>query len=152
MMAATEPWITLGRSVDQSLAVVTDPSCETYVLADDSSVQGFVVVSMAGAFRGYIRSVCVRADSRGGGLGGRLIAFAEDRIFAESPNVFMLVSTFNHGARRLYQRLGYEVIGELKEFWLRGHGELLLRKTRGPLSEFTPSPIPDPLSPVPGPR
>jgi hypothetical protein len=31
--------------------------------------QGFVVVSMAGAFRGYIRSVCVRADRRGAGLG-----------------------------------------------------------------------------------
>lgn len=138
MMSSSEPWLTLGRTVDQSLAVVSDATCETYVLADESSVEGFIVISMAGAFRGYIRSVCVRADRRGGGLGGRLIAFAEQRIFAESPNVFMCVSTFNQGARKLYERLGYAVVGELKEFMIRGHGELLLRKTRGPWLEFRP--------------
>jgi ribosomal protein S18 acetylase RimI-like enzyme len=139
MMAGSEPWLTLGRSVDQSLAVVTDPTCETYVAADESSAQGFVVLSMAGAFRGYIRTVCVRADRRGAGLGRRLIAFAEERIFADSPNVFMCVSTFNHAAQRLYERLGYVVVGELTDFLVRGHGEILLRKTRGPWTEFRPS-------------
>jgi ribosomal protein S18 acetylase RimI-like enzyme len=138
MMAATEPWITLRRSLDQSMAVVADRSCETFVLTDESSVVGFVVLSMAGSFRGYIRSVCVRPERRGEGLGRRLLAFAEERIFRESPNVFMCVSTFNHDARRLYDRLGYAVVGELTEFMIRGHGELLLRKTRGPWSEFQP--------------
>jgi RimJ/RimL family protein N-acetyltransferase len=36
-------------------------------------------------------------------------------------------------ARRLYERLGYELIGELRDDLVRGSSELLLRKTIGPL-------------------
>jgi ribosomal protein S18 acetylase RimI-like enzyme len=64
------------------------------------------------------------------------VEFAERRILQVSPNVFMCVSSFNHGARRLYQRLGYQVIGELPDYLVRGHSEILLRKTTGPLAGF----------------
>jgi ribosomal-protein-alanine N-acetyltransferase len=53
--------------------------------------------------------------------------------------VFMCVSSFNDGARRLYQRLGYQVVGELTDYIVRGHSEILLRKTSGPLATFTPN-------------
>jgi len=139
MMAETEPWSTLGRTYDQSLSVVIDPTCETYVLADEASVLGFVVVSFAGPFRGYIRSLCVRYEQRDHGLGSELLQFAEERIFRESPNVFMCVSTFNDAAQRLYARRGYEVVGQLDDFLIRGQGEVLLRKSRGPWSEFRPA-------------
>lgn len=39
-------------------------------------------------------------------------------------------------ARRLYARLGYTVIGEFTDCWMRGASEILLRKTLGPLHEF----------------
>jgi ribosomal protein S18 acetylase RimI-like enzyme len=139
MMAETEPWSTLGRTYDQSLAVIQDPTCEAYVLADESSVLGFIVLSFQGPFRGYIRSVCVRYERRDRGFGSELLQFAEDRIFRESPNVFMCVSTFNEAAQRLYARLGYEVVGLLPDFLIRGQGEVLLRKSRGPWSEFRPA-------------
>ena len=48
----------------------------------------------------------------------------------------MCVSSFNLGARRLYERLGYKVVGELSDYIVRGHSELLLRKTTGPLAGF----------------
>jgi ribosomal protein S18 acetylase RimI-like enzyme len=64
------------------------------------------------------------------------MAFAERRILAETPNVFICVSSFNDGARRLYERLGYEVVGELKDYIVAGHSEILLRKTIGPLTGF----------------
>jgi len=63
------------------------------------------------------------------------MCYAEERIFLETPNVFLLVSSFNTGARNLYQRLGYEEIGEFKDFIVRGHSEILMRKTKGPLTE-----------------
>lgn len=138
LMASTEPWITLRRTERQSLVVVSDPTCETHVLVEGDTVLGFVVLTLHGAFRGYIRSICVRADRRGAGLGSRLLAWAEERIFRESPNVFMCVSTFNRDAARLYERRGYAVVGELTDFLVRGHGEILLRKTRGPWAEFQP--------------
>jgi ribosomal protein S18 acetylase RimI-like enzyme len=46
------------------------------------------------------------------------------------------VSSFNEGARRLYQRHGYEVVGELTDYIVKGHSEILLRKTFGPIASF----------------
>ena len=134
IMATSEPWITLRRDFEASLAAVTNPDRETYVAVDHAGVAGFVVINMHGAFVGYLQSVGVRADSRSSGLGTRLVAFAEERIFRETPNVFLLVSSFNDRARRFYERLGYERIGELKDFIVGGYSELLMRKTRGPLT------------------
>ena len=64
------------------------------------------------------------------------MAFAEKRIFSETPNVFVCVSSFNKGAQRFYERLGYEVIGELRDYIISGHSEILLRKTIAPLTDF----------------
>jgi ribosomal protein S18 acetylase RimI-like enzyme len=66
-----------------------------------------------------------------------MVAFAEQRILKASPNVFMCVSSFNHDARRLYERLGYRVVGELTDYLVHGHSEILLRKTTGPMAGFT---------------
>jgi len=43
------------------------------------------------------------------------------------------VSSFNPRARALYERLGYEMIGELKDYLIEGASELLMRKTIGPI-------------------
>lgn len=109
-MTESEPWRTLGRDYATSLRIVSDPVKEAYVAA----------------------------SARGQGLGTRLVAFAETRIFRESPNVFMTVLSFNTGAQRLYERLGYQRVGELTDYLVAGHAEILLRKTLGPLSAFQP--------------
>jgi N-acetylglutamate synthase-like GNAT family acetyltransferase len=96
---------------------------------------------MHGGFVGYIQSVCVAAGWRNTGIGSQLMAFAEKRIFSETPNAFILVSSFNQDARRLYERLGYEVVGELKDYIISGHSEILLRKAIAPLAEFEGGPI-----------
>jgi ribosomal protein S18 acetylase RimI-like enzyme len=133
--------MTLGRGFDASLAVMTAADNEAYVALDGEQVTGFVVLCMHGALVGYLKSVAVREEWRSRGLGRHLIAFAEDRIFTEAANVFLLVSSFNRRARRLYERLGYEFVGELTDYWLPGHSELLLRKTRGPISAVGAGPI-----------
>ena len=139
IMAGSEPWVTLGRSYERSLEIVRDPAREVSVAVDDGGVLGFVIVCMVGAFVGYIQTVAVSDAARGHGLGTRLVEHAERRIFRDSPNVFLCVSTFNPDARRLYERLGYSAVGELTEYLIPGHGELLLRKSRGPWSTFTPA-------------
>ena len=133
MMCASEPWITIGRDFDQSLKIVSDPTREVYVAENNGRTEGFIILNMRGAFVGYIQTVCVDPTARGAGLGTQLVQFAEKRIFAETPNVFLCVSSFNPRARQLYERLGYELIGELRDYLVRGHSELLMRKTIGPL-------------------
>jgi ribosomal-protein-alanine N-acetyltransferase len=138
LMSSSEPWITLGRGYEPSLKALSDPSREIYVARVEEDLAGFLILLMQGAFVGYIQTICVAPEHRNRGVGRRLIAFAEERVFRESPNVFLCVSSFNTAAQRLYLRLGYELIGELKDFIVRGHSELLMRKTRGPLREFRP--------------
>ena len=136
MMAGTDPWMTLGRGYEASLRIIKDPSREVYVAVDESGLAGCLVLCMVGAFIGYIQTVIVAPDRQGKGIGSQLVAFAEDRIFRQSPNAFLCVSSFNSGARRLYERLGYRYVGELSDYIVRGHSELLFRKTQAPWNEF----------------
>jgi [ribosomal protein S18]-alanine N-acetyltransferase len=143
MMSTSEPWVTLGRTYEAALAIVRDSSRQVFVLRSDPGVAGFVIICMTGAFVGYIQTVCIDAGRRGLGLGSKLIEFAEGLILSQSPNVFMCVSSFNHDARRLYERLGYQVVGELTDYIVPGYSEILLRKTTGPLTGFRPQPMPE---------
>jgi ribosomal-protein-alanine N-acetyltransferase len=136
LMTASEPWVTLGRTYGASLGIIQDPSREVYVARDGTGLAGFLILCMTGAFVGYIQTICIDPARRGQGLGSRLVEFAEQRILQVSPNVFMCVSSFNLDARRLYERLGYKVVGELTDYLVRGHSEFLLRKTLGPLTGF----------------
>jgi ribosomal protein S18 acetylase RimI-like enzyme len=138
LMAASEPWITLGRSYETSLGIIQDREREVYLARDETGLAGFLILCMTGSFVGYIQTVCIDPTRRGQGLGSRLVEFAEQRILRVSPNVFMCVSSFNDDARRLYERLGYKVVGELTDYIVRGHSEVLLRKTTGPLTGFSP--------------
>jgi ribosomal-protein-alanine N-acetyltransferase len=139
LMASSEPWLTLGRTYEASLTIIQDPTREVYLLWNDGVIAGFVILCVTGAFVGYIQTVCIHPDCRGQGWGSRLVAFAEQRILREFPNVFLCVSSFNPDARRLYERLGYTVVGELTDYIVRGHSEILLRKTIGPITEFRPA-------------
>jgi ribosomal-protein-alanine N-acetyltransferase len=136
LMCSSEPWITLGRSYETSLAVVADPTREVYLARDRSGLAGFLILCMTGAFVGYIQTICVDPRCRGRGLGSTLLQFAEQRIRRTSPNIFMCVSSFNERAQRLYQRHGYAVVGELTDYIVKGHSEILLRKTFGPITSF----------------
>lgn len=140
MMCSSDPWITLGRTYERCLAAVSDPTRELYVARAADSLMGFVLLTMKGQFPGYITSVCVTAAARGSGLGTQLVTFAEQRIHRESPNVFLCVSSFNPGARRLYERLGFELVGTLEDFLVEGYDELLFRKSIGPWDTFRPEP------------
>ncbi len=136
LMAASEPWVTLRRDAAACLALIQHPDREAYVAVEGGAPVGVLVLSLRGALTGYLQSVCVAPAARGRGVGTALVRFAEARIFRESPNVLICVSSFNPGARRLYERLGYRFVGELTDYIVRGHSELLYRKTIGPIADF----------------
>ncbi len=140
LMIASEPWVTLGRDFETALALVSDPTREAYWIEHAGAWAGFLLLYLQGPFRGYIQTICLAPELQGLGLGSAVLRWAEDRIFRESPNVFLCVSDFNTGALRLYRRLGYDLIGALPDFLIAGSAELLLRKSRGPWSTFRPAP------------
>jgi len=142
LMAASEPWVTLRRDPEALLRFLREPGRERYVAYLGDRLAGLLVLNLQGAFVGYLQTICIAPDCRDRGLGTRLIAFAEARIFRDHPNVFLCVSSFNQAARRLYARLGYAVVGELTDYLVPGHSEMLLRKSQGPLLSPTSSPGP----------
>ena len=144
LMASSDPWLTLGYGYDTLLRTMRATGREIYLAhADrDARLAGFIILNLQGTFVGYIQTICIAAEFRGQGCGSQLVAFAEERIFRDHPNVFLCVSSFNHSARKLYESLGYAQVGELTDFLVAGHSEILMRKTRGPISTFKPA---DPL-------
>jgi ribosomal protein S18 acetylase RimI-like enzyme len=112
---------------------LTDATREAHVATVDNQIVGVLILHLAGPLNGYLQTVAVHPDWRGRGFGARLMGFAEERILRQSPNVFLCVSAFNHRAQIFYERLGYQRVGELPDFLVRGRAEILMRKTRGPL-------------------
>jgi ribosomal-protein-alanine N-acetyltransferase len=138
-MAVSEPWLTLGLTAEQAFQRLTDPTREVHVATVDHQIVGALVLFLDGPLNGYIQTIATHPDWRGCGLGTQMMHFAEERIFHQSPNVFLCVSSFNERAQNFYEQLGYERVGELPDFLVKGHSEILLRKTRGPLLTFTPA-------------
>ena len=138
LMSTSEPWLTLGRGYEACLTLLLNPAKEVLVAVNGSSVDGFVIIDLNGAFVGYLQTIGVRVEARGQGVGTALIRAAEERIFQRGPNVFICVSAFNTDARRLYERLGYEMVGTLKDYLIAGYDEILLRKSISPWTGFKP--------------
>jgi ribosomal-protein-alanine N-acetyltransferase len=136
MMVESEPWITLRRGFDAAFKLTADPTKEVYVARAGKELAGHIVVNVEGPFAGYIQALVVTPEWRGRGIGEQLLRFAEERIFRDSPNVFLCVSGFNPRAQKFYARIGYERIGELKDYVIKGESEFLMRKSIGPKDEF----------------
>ena len=129
LMAASEPWITLGRGLEACRAVCGLPGYELFVAHDEGRPQGFVLLHPRGAMGSpYVASVAVAPESRGKGLGARLLGFVEDRYRGRARHIFLLVSSFNPRARKLYERLGYTAVAELKDYVIEGASEILMHK------------------------
>ena len=136
LMSESEPWITLKRTYETSLKMISDPLKEIYIARINNKITGFMILQMVGTFRGYIQSIYVAPEYRNMGIGTNMLRFAERRIFKESPNVFVCVSSFNKKVQKLYRKLKYKKIGVLKDFIVPGHSEILLRKTTSALVNF----------------
>lgn len=136
LMITSEPWITLGRTLEGALRSLRDPGKELHAVFEGDAVAGFVLLDMRGPLAGYIQSICIRPEQRGRGLGAGLIAWVEQRVHRESPNVFLFVSSFNVAAQRFYERLGFTAVGRVPDFIVRGSDEILMRKSLGPMAEF----------------
>ena len=136
LMAASDPWRKLGRNYLDCLNSMTAPFREVYAARSGHEITGLAIVTMYGTFRGYIQSLFVAEGFRDQGLGALIMKHAEAKIFLRSPNVFLCVSSFNKKAIRFYKRLGYRQCGRLTDFFVRGHDEILMRKTIAPANVF----------------
>jgi ribosomal protein S18 acetylase RimI-like enzyme len=130
LMASNEPWITLKRNLEGCRATLSRAGTELFVARDSgaSDPVGFILLAPYG-FAGspYVASIAVAPDGRSHGVGARLLTFAEQR-YRDRGHLFLLVSSFNQRAQQFYRCLGFEFIGELKDYLVSGHSELIFHK------------------------
>lgn len=91
---------------------------------------GFVWYTLRGAFErsGYIHLIGVAPGEYRQGIGKALMDYAEDRVFQQVGEMFLLVSDFNVPAQRFYQSRGYAQVGALPDYILSGVSELIYFK------------------------
>jgi ribosomal protein S18 acetylase RimI-like enzyme len=131
-MASTDPWITLGRKLEDCRARCLHPEYVLLVAKRDGEPCGFVLMHPRGlAGSPYIASIAIAEGSRGQGVGSTILDHAE-QYFHGSRHIFLLVSSFNGRARRLYERRGYQVVGELQDYVIKGASETLMHKRLAP--------------------
>ena len=73
-------------------------------------------------FGDYLELLAIDPSAQGQGLGRMLLTHVEAIVFARVKNLFLCVSDFNTGARRFYQRYGYQEIGPIPNFLIPGNG------------------------------
>lgn len=129
LMVSTDPWLTLGRDLAACRASVGRPGGELFLARAGDDPLGFLLLHPQGlAGSPYVALVAVTARARGRGIGSRLLDFAHAR-YPDARHIFLCVTSFNVGARALYERHGYRVVGELKDHSGPGFSELLMQKT-----------------------
>lgn len=128
LMASTEPWLTLRPSPQACEAVFRRAGGEWFLARRGEEPLGFILLQPNGlAGSPYVGAIAVNSEARGHGVGSQLLAFAEGH-YPAARNIFLCVSEFNSGAIALYNRVGYEQVGVLKDYIVEGHDELIMRK------------------------
>jgi ribosomal protein S18 acetylase RimI-like enzyme len=129
LMARSEPWLTLGRRLESCRETCRRPGYLLFVARDGAAPCGFILLHPRGvAGSPYVASIAVAEAWRGKGTGKRLLDFAEGHFRPEARHIFLCVSSFNTGARRLYERLGWQAVGEFKDYVIDGASEILMHK------------------------
>ena len=128
LMVQSEPWITLGRKFDDRMTGLKRMGTELFIAREGGRPVGFVHLHPYG-FAGspFITTIAILPGLRGRGIGSQLLAFVEKHV-ADRRFIFLCVSSFNPRARDLYYRLGYVRVGEVPNFTIEGHSELMLCK------------------------
>jgi ribosomal protein S18 acetylase RimI-like enzyme len=130
LLFESEPWITLGITFERCLVNCTDPEFMLYVAHIQGNPCGSIILDKRGiAGSPYLKSIAVSKDYRSYGIGAALMEFAENLFRNEScKHFFLCVSSFNTRARAFYKRLGYEAVGEFKDYIIEGQSEILMYK------------------------
>jgi [ribosomal protein S18]-alanine N-acetyltransferase len=129
LMARSEPWITLGASLDDCRESCRDPEYLLYIARCEGRPRGAILLQRRGvASSPYVKSIAVDPRDRSRGIGAALLEFAENLFRGEARHIFLCVSSFNRRAYSFYERQGYSAVGVLEEYIVEGASEILMHK------------------------
>ena len=100
-------------------------------LNDHEECLGFVYFMPKGVFGSYpyLHIIAVKEDCRNLGIGKQLMKYFEENASDyASTKYFLTVDDFNPRARKLYESIGYQCVGELADFYKKGIKSYIMMK------------------------
>lgn len=135
IVAASEPWRTLGETMDFSALLRPGKSpLRAFVCLDAGNVAGFVIFTPLPVFArgGYLRAIAVAPDLRRRSIGRKLLSFAERETAHHAGHLYLCVSSFNRQAQAFYRKCGYRKVGEVPGLVRPGMSERIYWKRLRP--------------------
>ncbi len=119
-----------AEALERSLRAALARRDGLLVAADGEVLRGLAWFTVEGtlALGGYLRLIAVLPGDEGKGTGAALLAAFEAETARASAHAFLLVSDFNGGARRFYERHGYARVGAMQGLVLPDVAEVLYWK------------------------
>lgn len=119
-----------AAALERSLGAAHGRGEGLLVAEDGGAIRGLAWFLREGtlALGGYLKLIAMLAGAEGRGIGAALLAAFEAETAARSAHAFLLVSDFNTGAQRFYERHGYERVGALPGLVLPDVAEVLYWK------------------------
>lgn len=123
-----------AAALERALAAAHGRGEGLLVAEEEGIVRGLAWFLREGtlAMGGYLRLIAMLPGAEGKGAGAALLAAFEAEVAARSRHAFLLVSDFNDGARRFYERHGYTRVGALAALVLPDVAEVLYWKRLRP--------------------
>ncbi|WP_314059202.1 GNAT family N-acetyltransferase [uncultured Vagococcus sp.] len=103
-----------------------------YIASHHDDCVGFIYYIPAGAFHSfpYIHLISIKKGYRGKGIGTKMMTFLEKLVFEEFDKLFLVVADFNLAAKRFYEKMGYQQVGEIPDLYRVGITEYLMMKKK----------------------
>jgi len=109
-------------AVDRSRAQLADPANATWLVEADGAAVGYAMAGACGLPHadvtpacGELKRIYLLPDWQGGGRGSRLLRTALDWLEATKTGALWIgVWSQNLGAQRLYERMGFDKVGEYR--------------------------------------
>lgn len=129
-LAGMDPWATLGHGQRALATWMTreDPGLRRYAIRCGSQTAGIVGVRYPWLKGPYLELVAVLPAYQSTGIGSSALRWFDSEARKLGKNSWLLVSAFNEGARRFYERYGWSEAAVLPGLAAEEHAEVLMRK------------------------
>ncbi|GAC1434916.1 MAG: hypothetical protein NVS1B11_22170 [Terriglobales bacterium] len=115
--------------VAEATNATPDRKAEITIPAQTAEILGFIIAEASRRDIGHIITIDVHSESRRFGVGSRLLAAAEERLFASKCRVVRLETAVdNTGALMFYKRHKYDVVKTIPHYYSNGLDAFAIEK------------------------
>jgi ribosomal protein S18 acetylase RimI-like enzyme len=125
--------VTVAEEVIDSYLRDPEGSGYNVLVSGDAAIDGYICYGPTPLTEGTwdVYWIAVAPPEKGKGVGGALLAYAEDKIREANGRLIVIETSSQAGyerTRRFYQKHAYETIAQITDFYAPGDDKIILQK------------------------